>query len=58
MPEPQFDYSREHDDPLAAELPPLVLDRQRVVHSAAFRRLLQKDAGLRRARRWIISVPA
>ena len=42
MPEPQFDYSREHDDPLAAELPPLVLDRQRVVHSAAFRRLLQK----------------
>ncbi len=36
------EFDRKHADPLAAELPPLVLDRQRVVHSAAFRRLLQK----------------
>lgn len=34
--------SRVHTDPLADALPPLVLDRQRIVHSAAFRRLLQK----------------
>jgi dGTPase len=37
-----LNQSREHADPLAAALPPLVLDRQRVVHSAAFRRLQQK----------------
>ena len=37
-----LDLSREHNDPLAGILPPLVLDRQRVVHSAAFRRLQQK----------------
>ncbi|MBU0639340.1 MAG: dNTP triphosphohydrolase [Planctomycetes bacterium] len=30
---------REHDDPHLGDLPPLVLDRQRVVHSPAFRRL-------------------
>ena len=37
-----LDLSRQYDEPLADALPPLVLDRQRVVHSAAFRRLLQK----------------
>jgi dGTPase len=37
-----LNLSREHADPLAAALPPLALDRQRVVHSAAFRRLQQK----------------
>ena len=37
-----LDFSREHDDPLAQALPPLVLDRQRIVHSAAFRRLQHK----------------
>ncbi|MCG3126602.1 MAG: Deoxyguanosinetriphosphate triphosphohydrolase-like protein [Phycisphaerae bacterium] len=36
------DYDREHADPLAAELPPLALDRQRIIHSAAFRRLQYK----------------
>ncbi len=36
------DFSREHPDPLAATWPPLVVDRQRVVHSAAFRRLQHK----------------
>ena len=36
------DHTRAHTDPLASTLPPLVLDRQRVVHSAAFRRLQQK----------------
>ncbi len=35
-------FSREHEDPLAGFLPPLVLDRQRVVHSSAFRRLQYK----------------
>ncbi len=34
--------AREHDDPHAGALPPLVVDRQRVVHAAAFRRLQQK----------------
>lgn len=33
---------REHPDPLAAGLPPLVVDRQRIIHSAAFRRLQHK----------------
>ena len=42
MPPRNMDLSREHDDPLANVLPPLALDRQRVVHSAAFRRLLRK----------------
>ncbi|MGD8450428.1 MAG: dNTP triphosphohydrolase [Phycisphaerae bacterium] len=37
-----LDMSRAHVDPLADTLPPLVLDRQRIVHCAAFRRLLQK----------------
>jgi len=37
-----LDLSREHPDPLADTLPPLVLDRQRIVHSAAFRRLQHK----------------
>ena len=37
-----LDLSRDHDDPMADALPPLALDRQRIVHSAAFRRLLGK----------------
>ncbi len=37
-----MNLARKHPDPLAATLPPLVLDRQRVVHSAAFRRLQHK----------------
>ncbi|MFO0837048.1 MAG: dNTP triphosphohydrolase [Phycisphaerae bacterium] len=41
MPSP-LDLTREHADPYGAELPPLVLDRQRIVHSAAFRRLQYK----------------
>lgn len=36
------DLTRVHPDSLAAALPPLALDRQRVVHSAAFRRLQHK----------------
>ncbi|MEW6250048.1 MAG: dGTP triphosphohydrolase [Planctomycetota bacterium] len=36
------DFARDHPDPLAAGLPPLLVDRQRIVHSAAFRRLQQK----------------
>jgi dGTPase len=36
------DLSREHPDPLAEGWPPLVLDRQRVIHCAAFRRLQHK----------------
>ncbi len=39
---PAHDLSREHPDPLAKLLPPLLLDRQRVVHAAAFRRLQHK----------------
>ncbi len=35
-------YAREHAEPAAADAPPLVIDRQRVVHSAAFRRLQYK----------------
>jgi dGTPase len=31
--------TREHVDELAGTLPPLLLDRQRIIHSAAFRRL-------------------
>ncbi len=38
----ELDFSRQHDDPLAAVLSPLALDRQRVVYSAAFRRLQHK----------------
>lgn len=34
-----YAFQREHADPWAADYPPLVLDRMRVVHSAAFRRL-------------------
>ncbi|MBK9129101.1 MAG: dNTP triphosphohydrolase [Phycisphaerales bacterium] len=34
--------SRDHPDPYAAGLPPLEVDRQRVVHCAAFRRLQHK----------------
>ncbi len=37
-----LDLSREHEDPLGDDLPPLVVDRQRIVHSAAFRRLQYK----------------
>jgi len=33
---------REHADPYAADRPPLAVDRQRVIHSAAFRRLQYK----------------
>lgn len=36
------DWSRAHPDALATALPPLVLDRQRIVRSAAFRRLQYK----------------
>ncbi len=35
-------YTRLHPDPHAGRLPALVVDRQRVVHSAAFRRLQHK----------------
>ncbi len=37
-----MDLTREHADPAAGGLAPLVLDRQRVVHAAAFRRLQHK----------------
>ncbi|MBL8879895.1 MAG: dNTP triphosphohydrolase [Phycisphaerales bacterium] len=37
-----LDWSREHADPLADALLPLALDRQRIVRSAAFRRLQYK----------------
>ena len=37
-----IDLSREHPDQHSGDLPPLVLDRQRIVHSAAFRRLQHK----------------
>ena len=36
------DYSRQFRDPFSESLPPLVLDRQRVVNSSAFRRLQHK----------------
>ncbi len=36
------DYQRDHPDPLADHVPPLLLDRQRIVHAAAFRRLQHK----------------
>jgi len=35
-------FSREHPDPLAGLLPPVTLDRHRVVNSSAFRRLQYK----------------
>lgn len=35
-------FQREHPDPLAGADPPLVVDRQRIVHSSAFRRLQYK----------------
>ncbi len=38
----QFNLIRDHADPHAAGLPPLLVDRQRVVHSSAFRRLQHK----------------
>ncbi|MFQ5805681.1 MAG: dGTP triphosphohydrolase [Phycisphaerae bacterium] len=37
-----LDFSREHEDPHAAGQPPLAVDRQRVIHSSAFRRLQYK----------------
>jgi len=37
-----LDFSREHTDPQAGDCPPLMLDRQRVVRAAAFRRLQHK----------------
>lgn len=36
------DLSREHPDAYAADRPPLAVDRQRIIHSAAFRRLQYK----------------
>lgn len=36
------DYAREHFDLLAGAMAPLALDRHRVVHAAAFRRLMHK----------------
>jgi dGTPase len=42
VPAASLDLSRAYPEPLAAALPPLVLDRQRIVQSAAFRRLQQK----------------
>lgn len=38
----KLDLSREHPDPYAEALPALLVDRQRVVYSAAFRRLQHK----------------
>lgn len=35
-------FRREHPDPLTDQLSPIALDRQRVIHSAAFRRLQYK----------------
>lgn len=37
-----LDLTREHDDPYAANQPALAVDRQRIVHSSAFRRLQHK----------------
>lgn len=37
-----MDLAREHPDPLAAGRPPLAVDRQRIVQTAAFRRLQHK----------------
>lgn len=37
-----FRFERAHAEPDASDLPPLVLDRQRVLQSTAFRRLLAK----------------
>lgn len=37
-----MNLARVHPDPLADALPPLLIDRQRVVHSSAFRRLQLK----------------
>ena len=36
------DLTREHPDPHAGDLPPLVIDRQRIIQSSAFRRLQYK----------------
>lgn len=36
------DFSREHADPLAEWMTPIALDRHRIVHAAAFRRLQHK----------------
>lgn len=38
----QPNLRRDHDDPYAGTLPPLLVDRQRIVQSAAFRRLQHK----------------
>jgi len=37
-----LDLSREHEDPYGEGHPPLAVDRQRVIHSSAFRRLQHK----------------
>jgi dGTPase len=39
---PATDLAREHEDPLAVGRPPILLDRQRVIHASAFRRLQYK----------------
>lgn len=39
---PELDLARTHHDPYAGDLPALAVDRQRVIHSAAFRRLQHK----------------
>ncbi len=41
-PESVADYRRDHEDPYAASLPPLLVDRRRIVQSSAFRRLQHK----------------
>lgn len=38
-PKPADPFRRDHADPHAGDLPPLIVDRVRVIHSAAFRRL-------------------
>jgi len=37
-----YDLQRAHPDPYAADRPPLTVDRQRIIHSSAFRRLQYK----------------
>lgn len=39
---PDVRFSREHPDPHAGDAPPLEIDRRRIIHSAAFRRLQYK----------------
>jgi dGTPase len=37
-----MDFTRDHEDPYVGDNPPLVIDRQRIIHAAAFRRLQHK----------------